>query len=57
MEAEAHSCVGGDGRARQVRYFWLCNSCSRTMTLDAKKKEGIEIVPLPSSSTASRAAP
>jgi hypothetical protein len=47
---------GGDRRLRQLRYFWLCTSCCRTMTVVAKKREGIEIVPLPASATAARAA-
>jgi len=54
IEGEADSRIG-NGRARLVRYFWLCNSCCRTMTVIGKKKQGIEVVPLPSA-TANRAA-
>jgi hypothetical protein len=25
--------AAGDGRSRRLEYFWLCNSCSRTMTV------------------------
>jgi len=55
MEVDTDS-TGVDRRVRLVRYFWLCNSCCRTMTVVAKKSEGIEVVPLPLSATAARAA-
>ena len=28
---------------RQVRYYWLCNKCSHTMTLVAEKKGEIRV--------------
>jgi len=39
------------------QYFWLCNSCCRTMTVIVEKGKKIQVVPLPESATAARAAP
>ena len=44
------------GHSRQPHYFWLCNSCCRTMTVIAEKGMGIKVVPLPASATTVRAA-
>ena len=30
-------------RLRQTRYFWLCNTCRRTMTVVAEKGPGIKV--------------
>lgn len=48
----------GDGRghSRKLQYFWLCNSCCRTMTVIAEKGMGVRVVPLPARRTAFRAA-
>ncbi len=32
------------GRSRELRYFWLCNTCCRTMTVVAEKG-GIKLAP------------
>jgi hypothetical protein len=56
MEAEGDSCIRGNGRSQQPRYSWLCNACCETMTVVAEKKEGIKVVPLPTSASAARPA-
>ena len=35
-----------DHRSRRLEYFFLCNSCSRTMTVTAKKGSASIVVPL-----------
>jgi hypothetical protein len=55
IEAKADS-RGGDGHSRQLRYFWLCNACCRTMTVVVEKRGGIKIEPLPASAAATPAA-
>lgn len=35
-----------DRRSRRLEYFFLCNSCSRTMTVEAKKGSKSVVVPL-----------
>jgi len=47
----------GNRGSRQLHYFWLCNSCCRTMTVVAEKGTGIRVTPLPSRAIAGRAAP
>jgi hypothetical protein len=43
-------------RVRQRQYFWLCNSCCRTMTVTVERGKRVQIVPLPAPATAARAA-
>ena len=38
--------------ARQLQYFWLCNSCCHTMTVMLDRANGVLVVPLPESGTA-----
>ena len=38
--------------ARQLQYFWLCNSCCHTMTVMLDRSKGVLVVPLPESGTA-----
>ena len=52
METEPDSDVRGDRRSRQLRCFWLCDACCRTMTIVSKKEEGIKVVLLPASAGA-----
>lgn len=55
-EVEADYQIRASGRARQRRYFWLCNSCCRTMTVVADKEKRVQVVPLPASAISARAA-
>ena len=54
VEADYHSSVSGHQRLRQ--YFWLCNSCCRSMTITVDKRTGAHVVPLPESAIAAQAA-
>lgn len=54
-EVEADYQSSTSGRARQRQYFWLCNSCCRTMTVVAEKGKRVQVVPLPATATADRA--
>ena len=47
---------GANGRARQRQYFWLCNSCSRTMTVISKEGKSVQVVPRSATATPTRAA-
>ena len=38
--------------ARQLQYFWLCNSCCHTMTVMLDRANGVRVVPLAKSGTA-----
>jgi hypothetical protein len=51
-ELETDSLTGGNGLRRKLHYFWLCNTCCRTMTVVAEKGQGIKIVPLSGAATA-----
>jgi hypothetical protein len=55
-EVESEYQSSDSGHARKRRYFWLCSSCCRTMTLAVEKGKGAQVVPLPESATAARAA-
>lgn len=55
-EVEAGYWTNPSGHARQLHYFWLCNSCCRTMTVIAEKGKAIRVVPLPTTAIAARAA-
>jgi hypothetical protein len=55
-EAECGPRDGGRGHSRQPHYFWLCNSCCRTMAVITERGKGVKVVPLPASATAVRAA-
>ena len=37
----------GSGRFRHLEYFWLCDSCCRSMTVIAEKGKGVRVAPLP----------
>jgi hypothetical protein len=50
IEVEGDPGSEGKGNSRQLRYFWLCNSCRRTMTVIAEKTKGVQVVPLASAS-------
>jgi len=54
IELEADSRSGATG-LRQREYFWLCNSCCRSMTIIAEKGKRAQVVPLPATATAARA--
>ena len=54
VEAVHQGSISEHGRQRQ--YFWLCSSCCRTMTVIVEKGKGAQVVPLPVSGTAARAA-
>ena len=52
LEVEGDPRGEGKGNTRQLRYFWLCNSCRRTMTVIGEKRKGVRVVPLgPASDT------
>jgi hypothetical protein len=55
-EFDADYRSGASGRVRQRQYFWLCNSCSRTMTVIVEKGKRVLVVPQPGTATAARAA-
>ena len=50
------SPTDGKGCSRQLHYFWLCDSCCRTMTVTAEKGTGVRVVPRPATAIAARAA-
>ena len=48
IQVNAHYETSRIGRELQPHYFWLCDSCCRTMTIIAEKHgERIQVVPLP----------
>jgi hypothetical protein len=51
-ELDTDSHAGGNGLRRQLRYFWLCSTCCRTMTVVVENGQGIKIAPLPGPATA-----
>ena len=56
-EVEADRRSGANGPPRQLQYFWLCNSCCRTMTVIAEKGKRVQVVPRRQTATDVRAAP
>ncbi len=54
-EVETDYQSSASGRARKRQYFWLCNSCCRTMTIIADKGKRVQVVPLPATAIAARA--
>ena len=42
----------GKGLRRQLRYFWLCTSCCRTMIVVVENGQGVKVEPLRRSATA-----
>jgi hypothetical protein len=44
-EVETNACNDGNGLRRQLRYFWLCGVCCRSMTVVVEKGQS-KIVPL-----------
>jgi hypothetical protein len=55
-EVEGDPRDDGRGHSHELHYFWLCNSCCRTMTVIAENGRGGKVVPLPVSGMAVRAA-
>lgn len=49
VQAEYQRSAGGSARQRQ--YFWLCNSCCRTMTVILDKAGRVQVMPLDGSAT------
>lgn len=41
---------------RQTHYYWLCDSCSRTMTVIVEKGKEIKVVALPTAAISARVA-
>jgi hypothetical protein len=54
-EVEAEYRSGASGLVRQRQYFWLCNSCCRTMTVIAEKGKSAQVVPRPATAIAAGA--
>lgn len=54
-EIEADYQNGGNGHGRRRQYFWLCNSCGRTMTVIVEKRNRGQVLSRPASATAARA--
>ena len=46
----------GRAHSRQLWYFWLCDSCCRTMTIIIETGKEIKVAPLAVSAPAARAA-
>lgn len=55
-EIEGNTWGESGRRSRQLRYFWLCSSCCRTMTVVAENGRNITVAPLSGSATVARAA-
>ena len=55
-EVEAEYQSSASGRPRQRQYFWLCNSCCLAMTIIVEKGKTVQVVPLPATAIATRAA-
>lgn len=53
VEGEHQSSDWGPAPKRE--YFWLCNSCCRTMTVAVERGKRPQVVPLHESATAARA--
>jgi len=56
MEIPVDSPTAEKQPARPLQYFWLCQSCCRTMTLAMNKLTGVEVVSLPAKTISTRAA-
>jgi len=56
MEIPVDSPTTDKKPAPSLQYFWLCQSCCRTMTLAMNQPGGIELVPLPAKTNSIRAA-
>ena len=54
-EIEVDPTSDAKKHSRQLHYYWLCNSCCRTMTIISDRGKGIRVVPLPKSATNARA--
>lgn len=46
VELEGDPRSESKDNAHQLHYFWLCNSCRRTMTVIVEKRKGVQVVPL-----------
>ena len=55
-EVEADDQTVVSGHAHQRQYFWLCGSCSRTMTVTVEKGKTVQVVRLAVQANAARAA-
>ncbi len=47
---------GSDRHEHKLEYFWLCNSCCRTMTVAVEKGQRPRVVPLSKPAAAARVA-
>lgn len=45
-EVPVDSPSDGKGLSRQLQYFWLCNSCCRSMTVTDDKGKRVQVVRL-----------
>jgi hypothetical protein len=43
IEQETNQSISDYGHTRQRRYFWLCSSCCRTMTLVIDKAKYVKV--------------
>lgn len=56
-EVEAgHQADAGGRHGRQREYYWLCDACSRKMTVILREGHQVQVVPLPASGIAAKAA-
>ena len=55
-EFEADNWSSASRPARQRQYFWLCESCCRTMTIIAEKGKRVRVLPLSATAIAAQAA-
>ncbi len=45
-EVESNPDGSNKRRLRHLEYFWLCDSCCRSMTVIAEKGNGVRVAPL-----------
>ena len=55
-EVPADSTGYGSGHFLQLRYFWLCDSCCRTMIVIVEEGGEVKVAPLSPTATTARAA-
>jgi hypothetical protein len=56
LEVPIDSTTSGKKPTRPLEYFWLCQSCCRTMTLIMNREVGVKVVPLHPNATSTRIA-
>jgi hypothetical protein len=44
---ESNADGSNKSRIRHLEYFWLCDSCCRSMTVIVEKGDGVRVAPLP----------